>query len=506
MADTRKKPAAPTPPQSSRGAAGPSALTLAVMLAGAVTLWRLTVLFLDPFNLSFDEAQYWAWAKDLAFGYYSKPPMIAWVIAATTAIGGDGEPWVRLGATLAHFGTALAVFFIGRLLFSERVGLWSSVVYVTMPAVFVSSLVVTTDAFLLLFWALALHAFIHAVRGDGARWWGLLGLWIGGGLLSKYAMVFFLIAMVLYLLWSPAHRRLLVTAGPWGAALLGFVIYAPNLWWNWANGFASYLHTGENANLDATLFNFDELAEFLGSQFGVFGPLLFGALLVILLLRLIPVQRDDRFRLLLAFIIPTLGAITVQAFLSRANANWAATAYVAAPVLVTAWLFDNGRWRFLVHASVALHLVLGGVLYNMEAVAGALGIELDAKLDIKKRVRGWDRAGDWLRTLAADNPGLTLLFDDRKTMASMLYHARPVAWDAVMWNPRGHVLNHYELTTTMAGREGDDFLYITQGTAEHLAGRFAAVETLNILRLPIHPEYTLSLKAYRLTGFKGYGQ
>lgn len=495
-----------SPPSSSPRSSGPSALTLTLLIAGAVTLWRLAELFSAPVNLSFDEAQYWAWGKELAFGYFSKPPFIAWVIAATTAIGGDGEPWVRLGATLSHFVGALGVFLAGRALASERVGLWAAVVYVTMPGIALSSMVVTTDAFLLTFWALALHAVIRAGQGDRLGWWALAGVWIGLGLLSKYAMAFFIASMVLALAWDPQRRPLLRRPGPWLATLIGVALYLPNLWWNWSHGFASYRHTGENANIGAAadLFNPGEMAEFLGSQFGVFGPLLFAALLVLLLARPRALFADRRARFLLAFVAPVLLFMTVQSFLSRANANWAATAYVAAPLLVTLWLVERGRWRHLLVASVALHVLVAGIVYNITPLTSALGLQVTAKWDLEKRVRGWDDAGAWVRDMAARHPDLTLLFMDRKVMATMLYYARPAAWTGVMWNPEEHVLNHYELTTTMRGREGEDFLFITETDASWPAPYFEGVETLGILRLPIHDSYAVTLRAYRLTQFRGY--
>lgn len=495
------------PPQGATRAAPPPTFLLALTAVGLITLWRLVVLFGDPFNLSFDEAQYWAWAQDPAFGYFSKPPMVAWVIALTTSIGGDGEAWVRLGSTFAHFGTALTLFFIGRTLYGPRVGLWSSVVYATLPGVAVSSLIISTDPFLLLFWALALHAYIQARRTavgpGGLGWWAMLGLWIGLGLLSKYAMVFFLLSMAAHLLWSREDRRWLRAPGPWLATGLGVLLYLPNLWWNWANGFVSYHHTGENANLEAELFNPGELLEFLGSQFGVFGPLLFGALLVLLLARLGAAARDGRHRLLIAFTVPVLMLIAFQAFLSRANANWAATAYVAASVLVVGWLFAHGRWRFLVHASVVLHLTLAAAAYDLQGTARLLGVELTARTDLLKRVRGWEQVGAWVRELKAAHPDLRLLFDDRKVMATLLYYARPAAFEGVMWNPTPSIQNHYELTTSMQGLEGRDFLFITRNE-DHIRPYFEATEVLGVLRIPVHPDYTLQVRAYRASGFKGY--
>src|SRR6201989_3004579 len=89
----------------------------AVLLTLALTLTRLVAIFRTPLELYPDEAQYWLWSRTLAFGYYSKPPMVAWAIRAATAIGGDGEPWVRLAAPIFQAGATLAVFAIGRRLY-----------------------------------------------------------------------------------------------------------------------------------------------------------------------------------------------------------------------------------------------------------------------------------------------------------------------------------------------------------------------------------------------------
>lgn len=64
-----------------------------------------------------------------------------------------------------------------------------------MPAVSLSALIISTDPPLLLFWALALHAILRGVRpGGGLGWWAAAGLWAGLGLLSKYAMGYFLLS------------------------------------------------------------------------------------------------------------------------------------------------------------------------------------------------------------------------------------------------------------------------------------------------------------------------
>ena len=61
-----------------------------LVLVTLLMAWRVAILLSDAIPVSFDEAQYWGWSKDLAFGYYSKPPLLAWAIAAVTGVCGDG--------------------------------------------------------------------------------------------------------------------------------------------------------------------------------------------------------------------------------------------------------------------------------------------------------------------------------------------------------------------------------------------------------------------------------
>jgi len=61
-----------------------SALPLIVALF-ALVLVRSVSGFFSPLPLQVDEAQYLGWSRDPAFGYYSKPPMIAWALGMNRA-------------------------------------------------------------------------------------------------------------------------------------------------------------------------------------------------------------------------------------------------------------------------------------------------------------------------------------------------------------------------------------------------------------------------------------
>ena len=133
------------------------------------TLWlisiflilRLIFLYLSPLGLHGDEAQYWVWSKNLDWGYYSKPPFVALIISITTSIFGDIEWAVRVSSPLLHSFIAFLIFRTASFAFDERTGFWAAAIYFLMPAVWVSSAIVSTDAALLLFWVVALNAWIH---------------------------------------------------------------------------------------------------------------------------------------------------------------------------------------------------------------------------------------------------------------------------------------------------------------------------------------------------------
>src|SRR6266436_3945441 len=181
----------------------------AAMLVGvaAITGLRLLWLAIQPADLFPDEAQYWVWSQQLALGYYSKPPLVAWLIALTTGLFGDSEFAVRLSAPLLHAGAAIFVYGIGARLYDRRVGFWSALAYASLPGVSVSAFIISTDAALLLFWAAALYCFVRARDQGGRAWWLAVGVAAGFGLLAKYAMAYWILSALGFVLAFRAERR-----------------------------------------------------------------------------------------------------------------------------------------------------------------------------------------------------------------------------------------------------------------------------------------------------------
>ena len=77
-------------------------LVLLVIILAGLTGLRIAALFVSPSELGFDEAQYWDWSRHFAFGYFTKPPLIAWIIGIERGLCGDTAACVRLASPLFH--------------------------------------------------------------------------------------------------------------------------------------------------------------------------------------------------------------------------------------------------------------------------------------------------------------------------------------------------------------------------------------------------------------------
>jgi 4-amino-4-deoxy-L-arabinose transferase-like glycosyltransferase len=470
---------------------------------------RIVVLLFSIANLGPDEAQYWSWSEDLDFGYFSKPPMIAWIIALTTGLFGESEWAIRLSSPLIHAGTSLIVFVLGRDLYDERVGLWASLIYLTMPAVFFSSGLITTDVPLLFFWSIALLSLHRLLNTKSIGWAVLTGLAIGLGLMSKYAMIYFLLCAVIYVCLSKSHRWLLVSRHSALILALIAVCLAPNIYWNAQAGFPTFTHTAANANWQGNMFNPGKMLEFFGGQFGVFGPFLFGLLLwgAWVVLRRPPSEptpaiASDRF--LLSFCLPILALTLTQAFLSRANANWAATAYIAATIFVAGWGVRS-QLRVLLPASIGLHLIIGGFLYVLITVPGT--IEATGQSNSFKRIRGWDTIGTRITEIESSNTFRAIMSDDRLITAELLYYVHPANAEIAQWDDDLHATHHYELTIPLTLEQGKSVLLVTKKEEPtSILSHFETADYVEEITVITGIGKSRTLHLYALQNYRGRGE
>jgi 4-amino-4-deoxy-L-arabinose transferase-like glycosyltransferase len=443
----------------------------------ALTAARIFALQLNPFGLYFDEAQYWTWSRAFDWGYFTKPPLIAWVIGATTAAFGDAEWAVRLGAPLAHAVAGSAIFLLARHMYGAAAGAWAGIAYLTLPGIFFSSFIISTDALLLPLWAIALLAAWRMMTTRAGAWAVVLGLAVGLGVLAKYAMLYFVLCTAMAVWLLPPMREALKGGRAIIASLIAIVVVTPNIIWNAAD-----------------LFNLDELSEFVFGQASVLGPVMF---ILLFIIGWVAWRRNsgltDQDKFLISYILPPFLFVSAIAFISRANVNWVAVAYPAAVVWFTGSMLAAAKGRrwlwasFLVNSAIGLAAAF--VLTTMPETA--------TRFKGVRTAIAWEETAELIAQRARPKPGeapfTALLVDDRTAYFELAYYWReerrageplpPVR----MWLLYGQAHNSAEASDPMRPEEGGRVLVVHMQPEfiPYIAGDFTVFRSVEHLSIPL---------------------
>ena len=361
-------------------------------------------------ELAEDEAYYWVWAQDLAWGYFDHPPAVAAMIHSGTVILGNTELGVRLCGALLGTLTGLAAVDLSR----QR-GL-AALALTTLPLTALGGALATPDVPLVAAWTLGIWATVR-------RQWLLVGLFAGLAMLSKYTGVLLLPLLVL-----GAGRNAWRRPGPWLAGLIAAAIYAPNALWNLEHDLVSWRFQFDHVRSAA-----DRLG-FLGAQFGLAGPIVFTAGLVwaIRTWR----SRDPVSRVAWWASVPLLGI----AVLAGGEANWAAPAIVG---LVIGLARTGGAWTRALSLGAGLNLVLSALVLLHTGWRPLI----DLPVDPRDRLSGGRVLGDSIRAWDIED-----VVTSRYQEAALIHfysgvpartlpgHSRPDHYDMQPWYPPEHAL------------------------------------------------------------------
>jgi len=473
------------------------------LVLGVLAL-RLGVNALEQVPVHFDEAQYWAYGQELAWGYFSKPPGVAALIRATTDLAGNTLFGLRLASPLAHAAIGWMVFLTARRLFDARTGFWAAAGYTAAPGVTASAMIASTDPPMMLAWAVALYAMVRAgaLEGRAARpWWGLVGIALGLGFLAKYTILAFAAGAVGYGLVSARGRD-------WGGALiaaaLALVVAAPNILWNAANGFATLAHVAEDAAPGGSApVNPGALAEFAGAQLGVIGPVFFVAILAALWHRR-RLTGDPGLALMAWMTYPLLIGMLALALYSRAQPNWAAPAYVAGSILAAHWLLALDWRRALVWGQAGLGAVAALALYGLAGLYATEAERLPRLADPFKKMRLSDPFCERALGVMAEEGVEVLLSDSRRRLSECMFLGT-LGWDRVaIWNPDRLVDNHHELVATLQPGDARPMLLAVLGDPGDIPARFAEAREIESDSFVTHAGRAFPYSLWVVEGFRGY--
>lgn len=423
-----------------------------------ILVLRLLMIGLSPVGLSHDEAYYWDWSRNLDWGYYSKPPMIAWLIAASTSIGGSIDFFVRLPAVLLSTAGLVAVYLLARSMYDQRVAWWALLLTAAMPGSVALGFLMTIDAPLMFAWTATLYGLWRATSGNSIKrgWLGFAAVTMGLGLLSKQTMLAIYPLTLIYLLANSGTRKFFLDWSLWAWGIGSFLFLTPVFWWNARHGWPTLQHTREHFQ-ETSIGLLDRLKdgfEFWGTQFGVYSPVTFtliAATLLVIAFRIRRLSRAETF--LMCFSLLPLIGILLLSFRQRLEPNWPAPFYVSAIILTVVTVcqgkltWPGFRDRRILHRAFAI----GALFAVITMVTPALmqwSVLRGQQIDPLIRLHGWQQLAHEIeshREIGRDGQRTPILVTAGRAETAELAFYLPDQPEVSLWRHDAVIDSQYDL-------------------------------------------------------------
>ena len=479
------------------------ALSGFVLVAGALLVVRLWLA--AHLDLMYNEAYYALWAKHLAWGYYDHPPMVAIWIHLSTLLFGESEFGVRALGILAAFAATALVYAISWHLFGDRTrAAFAALLFSSMLLISAGALIVSPDTPLLFFWLIALYALVRIFRGDGAGWWGLIGIAMGLALQSKYTTPLLGAGIACAMIAVPRLRVWWRHPAPYLAGALALAMFSPVVAWNYRHGWASFAKQFGRAEVHGLSLRY--IGEFVATQIGFLSPFVF--VLAVASLWLALARRRDADSeprmLLIAAVGPMLLYFLLHSMHARVHGNWLAPVYPVLAVLGSEAAFQistfGERMRPCIalsrRLSVPLGLSLAGVGYLQALVAPIL---INPGIDpIAAAITGWS---DLALTVDgfARREGASYILTSTYILTSELMYYEPRPIPVIQFNERLRWVSFEQPMPETLSRTG---LYIADAgrhdLSNELANRFSRLTKIAEISRSRHGKQIQRYVLYRL--------
>lgn len=309
-------------------------------------LFVLNLIQASVTELIYDEAYYWYYAQNMAWGYFDHPPMVAFLIKLSSFLF-DGELGVRFMSCVLSVGTYVILwdlidnpkkkdyvvhFFL--LVFSFT--LMNAYGFLTLP-----------DTPLLFFTALFLWLYKRFLKDPSLLTTLLLGLVMAALMYSKYHAV--LVILFVFL----SNIKLIANKKAWLAVVLALICYIPHFVWLYQNDFVSItFHLYERPN---QAYSFD------GFTLGYFLNLIviIGLLFYWVYGALFKFRATDKFSKALVYLV--YGIIIfffISSFNRRVQAQWAIAITIPLVVIAFNYMLDNAKSRKWMYRISLFSLIL----------------------------------------------------------------------------------------------------------------------------------------------------
>lgn len=316
-------------------------------------------------NLFTEEAQYWLWSQNMAWHYYSKPPLVAVLNYLSTAVLGNTELGVRINAIIGGVGIAWVTYLFASHLYGPKAGFWAALVAQAMPVWWLASTFHMTDSSLTFFWILAVYLAYRGVEEKKTLWWIWAGVATAFGLMAKMVMLLIFPAVLIYLFFVGRFKSQQKNFAVFVCvSLLGFI---PALIWNWQNDFDTFKHLatlggaggGESKPIDFGN-SVKWFLEYWSGQLAIISPFLLPVWLLCFR-DIFKTKNSSSIYLALPGVL-VFFAFAALSLVKRVEVNWPVFAYTGFAVFLGGWIVSQSRvWRRYAMAAIVLSIAIPAI-------------------------------------------------------------------------------------------------------------------------------------------------
>jgi len=281
---------------------------------------------------------------------------------------------------------------------------------------------------------------------------------------------------------------------------IGLTLLAPNIAWNAQHGFPTLAHTAANADWERAHYSLTGMAKFALGQFGVFGPILMAGFIAALWRLRHEFGREGPEMILAAFSLPPFLLILIQAYVAGANANWAATAFIAATPLAVAelarWRKSWALWGSFAVDGIAMFALWVCLVWPGAADAAGVG-------NAFKREEGWRELGREVARAAGASHYDYIAADNRSIVAELLFYARPCPTPIRMWARDLRIRDHFEMTLRLESGQVRVLLAVDPNAAGRVLATFDSAKPLTRISIPVGGRHVRLIDLYDARDYRG---
>ncbi|MGZ8190866.1 MAG: ArnT family glycosyltransferase [Methylococcaceae bacterium] len=439
---------------------------LIAMFTGVFIL-RVAYLFVNDLDLIGDETYYWDWSRVPDWCYYSKPPMVAWLIALVTEIGGDYTAAVRLPTVV--LGTVFLGYFYAtaRAFYSSQAAAFALLLMLAMPFNILANLVMTIDPPLYCFWMMSLYYLRRALFDGQQSAWFWAGVSTGAALLSKQVALFIPLMLIVFLLLNRQRHGLFKRE--FLIYLLPVIVCSlPILIWNQQHDWVMLGHSKGHFGIKESitlLTRVEQGASFLLYQLLLVTPVI--AVLVVSLsvkasARLTRLPEQEQFLVLMGPVL--LLGIIVLGFLQKVQGNWPMPFYFSALILLSGqWL--AGNWKKPLKTGLLIGYLMVSLTYALPLLIQAFNLH-NSPIDPTFRFRNTQDLVDSIdserQKILADPERAFVLVVGHRYLVSQLAFYLPDHPKVYRYDDNGLVVSQYEVWSGPIDKIGKTAFIVTE--------------------------------------------